>query len=139
VKFEVWDFCTFGLKMGLWDELIWFAPCHSSESCEPGRWGRWSKRRLVIFNFDGATVILTQCKPVCFAANTWVTCCGGTSCQQQMLHPCCKYFFGVMRVLSCCVHALIINDDTPGPMEICCIQMVFCWVCLKCHDPFACF
>jgi hypothetical protein len=61
-KFEFWDFCTFS-RWEHSDESICLSPHLTRVSlASSGRWGRWSKPRLVIFLFRVYKCYLTHCK-----------------------------------------------------------------------------
>jgi hypothetical protein len=82
----------------------------------------------VIFNFDGATVILTQCKPVFLLQTHGLHVAVALVVSNKCCIHVANIFFGVMRVLPCCVHALIINDDTPGQWKF----VAYKWFFVEC-------
>jgi hypothetical protein len=93
VKFEVWNFCTFKLKMAHWNKSICLSP-HLTPVSLASLGGDVDGLGLVIFYFKFASVIFDTFQVlVCFDANMLVTFRDDCGCQYQMLHSCCKFFW----------------------------------------------
>jgi hypothetical protein len=127
-KFEFWDFCTFS-RWEHSDESICLSPHLTRVSlASSGRWGRWSKPRLVIFLFRVYKCYLTHCKFMCaFLQNMLVTFCNDPECQQQML----QIYLAPPWIFSWCEHfsrCAATNENLLHRYIFCCTSVFeFLW------------